>query len=207
MGALDHEQLGQRWGLEAECSELVDRRLCRGVVSAHYHMCQVLSSTASRHIQAFAAALEADELALDQLDTSSPQIPGTPGSPSSQTRVRKVTALSDFAPVNLKVRKFVRMILWLEDKNDIFYITGVKEMKEMRKNGWIGSFLPYVGHFWYAKFDLRLASDSYRHYLECFIFLIIAAEFGFYVLIRQLVNTKEWITACKSFHLTNPMPI
>lgn len=24
-------------------------------------------------------------------------------------------------------------------------------------------------------------------------------EFGLYVLIRQLVNTKEWITACMSF--------
>jgi len=31
--------------------------------------------------------------------------------------------------------------------------------------------------------------------LLCFIFLLIAAEFGLYVVIRQLVNTKEWITA------------
>jgi hypothetical protein len=29
------------------------------------------------------------------------------------------------------------------------------------------------------------------------IFAIIAAQFGFYILIRQLVNTKEWLLACK----------
>lgn len=31
---------------------------------------------------------------------------------------------------------------------------------------------------------------------QCFIFLFIMAEFGLYVIIRQLVNTKEWISAC-----------
>ena len=31
---------------------------------------------------------------------------------------------------------------------------------------------------------------------QFFIFLFIMAEFGFYVVIRQLVNTKEWISAC-----------
>jgi hypothetical protein len=29
------------------------------------------------------------------------------------------------------------------------------------------------------------------------IFAIIAAQFGLYILIRQLVNTKEWLLACK----------
>jgi len=37
------------------------------------------------------------------------------------------------------------------------------------------------------------------HYLivQIFIFLFIAAEFNLYVLVRQLVNGKEWITACE----------
>ena len=29
------------------------------------------------------------------------------------------------------------------------------------------------------------------------IFVIILAEFGFYVLIRQIVNAKEWLSACR----------
>jgi hypothetical protein len=33
---------------------------------------------------------------------------------------------------------------------------------------------------------------------QAFIFLFIAAEFGFYVFLRQLVNLKEWISACES---------
>ncbi len=33
-----------------------------------------------------------------------------------------------------------------------------------------------------------------------FIFLFIAGEFGLYVLIRQLVNGKEWVYACECFH-------
>lgn len=35
---------------------------------------------------------------------------------------------------------------------------------------------------------------------QFFIFVFITAEFGLYVLIRQLVNFKEWLVACKSFH-------
>jgi hypothetical protein len=35
------------------------------------------------------------------------------------------------------------------------------------------------------------------HNTKIFIFIFIAAEFGLYVLIRQLVNGKEWITACE----------
>src|SRR5260221_2137809 len=31
---------------------------------------------------------------------------------------------------------------------------------------------------------------------QFFIFVFIMAEFGLYVFIRQLVNTKEWFTAC-----------
>lgn len=63
-----------------------------------------------RHIQAFSDALGADELLNDhQGYGSSPNIPGTPVSPAH--RVRKVSALSDFAPVNLRVKRFVYPVL------------------------------------------------------------------------------------------------
>lgn len=35
---------------------------------------------------------------------------------------------------------------------------------------------------------------------QFFIFVFIMAEFGLYVFIRQLVNTKEWFTACSLIH-------
>ncbi|KAF5388223.1 hypothetical protein D9615_000438 [Tricholomella constricta] len=112
------------------------------------------------HIQAFADALGADELFFDNQDASSPNIPGTPVSPvpPPQTRVRKVSALSDFAPVNLKVKRRRR-----------------KDRPHDKRSDWLFLLL--------------------RWPLLFFIFLFIAAEFGFYIVIRQLVNTKEWITA------------
>lgn len=58
----------------------------------------------SRHVQAFADALCADEtIAEQQGDASSPAIPSTPI--VSASRIRKVSALSDFAPVNLRVKR------------------------------------------------------------------------------------------------------
>lgn len=69
-----------------------------------------------RHIQAFANALTADYFVdNDHLDSprastysfSNLSVPATPGQRpvSGSTRIRKVSALSDFAPVNLRVRK------------------------------------------------------------------------------------------------------
>lgn len=111
------------------------------------------------HIQAFAEALNADELSLDHLDGASPNIPGTPASPATpHTRVRKVSALSDFAPVNTTVKRRKR-----------------SERIHDRRKEWTFLLL--------------------RWPLLWFILLFIALEFGFYVVIRQLVNTKEWISA------------
>lgn len=63
-----------------------------------------LISGFSRHIEAFARALQMDENYFDNnMEMSSPGSPGTP----SPTRIRKVTALSDFAPINLKVERSV----------------------------------------------------------------------------------------------------
>ncbi|KAI0053533.1 patatin-domain-containing protein [Auriscalpium vulgare] len=63
-----------------------------------------------RHIQAFEEALHTDENAVVAEYATSPGLssrPSTPG-PSGQyssTRIRKVSALSDFAPVNMKVKR------------------------------------------------------------------------------------------------------
>jgi hypothetical protein len=62
------------------------------------------------HIKAFAHALQLDESYFDTHgDTSSPRTPGSPALSSGGTRIRKVSALSDFAPINLKVTKLVTL--------------------------------------------------------------------------------------------------
>lgn len=60
-------------------------------------------------MRAFAHALQLDESYFDQHgDASSPQIPGTPvQGHTNHTRIRKISALSDFAPINLKIKRFV----------------------------------------------------------------------------------------------------
>lgn len=37
------------------------------------------------------------------------------------------------------------------------------------------------------------------HFMQSLIFLFITVEFGFYILIRQMVNAKEWLSACACF--------
>lgn len=60
------------------------------------------------HIEAFAHALKYEAFFDHHDDTSSPQIPGSPV--SSFPRVRKVSALSDFAPINLKVKRYTSQL-------------------------------------------------------------------------------------------------
>ncbi|KAJ7179108.1 patatin-domain-containing protein [Mycena filopes] len=109
------------------------------------------------HLRAFAEALQTDDVDRDPTHASST----APASPvvSTSSRVRKVSALSDFAPVNLKVKR--------------------RKRKHHSQKG--------PKHDW--TFVL------FRWPLLAFIFLFIAAEFGCYVLLRQLVNIKEWISA------------
>jgi hypothetical protein len=40
-----------------------------------------------------------------------------------------------------------------------------------------------------------MVAESVLTLFQFLIFTMISLEFGFYVLIRQLVNTKEWLTA------------
>ncbi|KJA30238.1 hypothetical protein HYPSUDRAFT_32378 [Hypholoma sublateritium FD-334 SS-4] len=112
------------------------------------------------HMRAFAHALQLDESYFDQHgDASSPQIPGTPvQSHASHTRIRKVSALSDFAPINLKIKRRGRKKKHHDKRSDYLFLL-------------------------------------LRWPLLFFIFVFIMGEFGLYVLVRQLVNTKEWITA------------
>ncbi|KAJ7781209.1 patatin-domain-containing protein [Mycena metata] len=96
--------------------------------------------------------------ATKSVDASTTAAPASPVA-STSSRVRKVSALSDFAPVNLKVKR--------------------RKRKHHSQKG--------PKHDW--TFVL------FRWPLLAFIFLFIAGEFGFYVLLRQLVNIKEWISA------------
>jgi hypothetical protein len=51
----------------------------------------------------------ADDRSIVDYAASSPSIPGSPLTPhpSGTARIRKVSAMSDFAPVNIKVKRFV----------------------------------------------------------------------------------------------------
>ncbi|KAG2367348.1 acyl transferase/acyl hydrolase/lysophospholipase [Suillus spraguei] len=112
------------------------------------------------HIQAFINALQSDDLdGHDALSAASPHtVPSSPVTVPQSPRVRKVSALSDFAPINLKVKRKRK---------------GNKSTDKRQE--W--SFLVF------------------RWPLLFLIFALIAAQFGLYILIRQLVNTKEWLLA------------
>ncbi|KAK7695837.1 hypothetical protein QCA50_000475 [Cerrena zonata] len=109
------------------------------------------------HFKAFEDALKIEDTGFDTAD------PG-PASPASGThtpsghRVRKVSALSDFAPVNLRVQRRKRAS-HIPDRRQEWLFILVR---------W-----PLLG----------------------LIFLFIGIEFGLYIMIRQLVNTKEWLSA------------
>lgn len=75
-------------------------------------------------------------------------------------RVQKVSALSDFAPVYLKVKR--------------------------RRKGETSTALRQDWLFVILRWPLLF-----------FVFAVIFVQFSFYVAIRQMVNTKEWLTACK----------
>ena len=61
------------------------------------------ANVATSHIEAFSHALQFDESYFD--NSSQVPSPHPSGTPSSHGRIRKISALSDFAPVNLRVRK------------------------------------------------------------------------------------------------------
>ncbi|KAF7292452.1 Patatin-like phospholipase domain-containing protein [Mycena chlorophos] len=115
------------------------------------------------HLRAFAEALQSDE--VDEKAGGDIDVPLTPGS-----RVRKVSALSDFAPVNLRVKRRKR-----------------GDRKQPKQHDW--SFIV----FRLVYFRFSPSASFLNPIVQGFIFLFIAAEFSLYVLLRQLVN--EWISA------------
>ncbi|KAI0832430.1 patatin-domain-containing protein [Trametes gibbosa] len=117
-----------------------------------------------KHMQQFAEALRSDDSALLSDFTEVPNSPVVgpqhlhSGNPPNGQRVRKVSALSDFAPVNLKVKRRRRTPRPAHKGREWLYLI-------LR---W-----PLLG----------------------LIFLFIAGQFSMYVIIRQLVNAKEWVSA------------
>ncbi|KAG7096913.1 hypothetical protein E1B28_004317 [Marasmius oreades] len=110
------------------------------------------------HIQAFHEALQNDEFNYFDF-AASPNPSASPNmSPTNSIRVQKVSALSDFAPVNLRVKKKKKRDQMHDKRHDCLYLL-------------------------------------LRWPILIFIFIFITAEFGLYVVIRQVVNGKEWISA------------
>ncbi|KAG8936741.1 hypothetical protein FRC02_012023 [Tulasnella sp. 418] len=105
------------------------------------------------HIQAFEKALECDE--DDQSEAASPV--NTLKPLHERERTRKISAVSDFAPINTRVKRRKRNAKLSGKQGFLYHIVR-----------W-----PLLG----------------------FIFMIIFAEFGFYVFIRQCVIAFEWILA------------
>ncbi|KZT05528.1 patatin-domain-containing protein [Laetiporus sulphureus 93-53] len=107
------------------------------------------------HMQAFAEALRTEDYDLnDQPSADSVSV----RSGATTPRVRKISALSDFAPVNVKVSRRRR-----------------SKKPPPRRQEWLYLIV--------------------RWPLLTLIFLFIAVQFSLYVLIRQLVNAKEWLSA------------
>lgn len=76
-----------------------------------------------RHMQLFEDALKVDDNAMLSDFTEAPNSPVVGPQqlalPHSGQRVLKVSALSDFAPVNMKVRKYVSTSLWFRIESNV----------------------------------------------------------------------------------------
>ncbi|KAJ7507844.1 patatin-domain-containing protein [Mycena galericulata] len=130
------------------------------------------------HIRAFAEALASDADLQDRDASRLTEISAPPSPVQPPSRVRKVSALSDFAPVNLKVKRRKR-----RDKS---------HRGKGPKHDWT-----FVLFRWplLVRFKCCVPALPHINAAQAFIFLFIAAEFGFYVFLRQLVNIKEWVSA------------
>ncbi|KAG8798557.1 hypothetical protein FRC16_007031, partial [Serendipita sp. 398] len=110
------------------------------------------------HIAAFAAALKAEEDSSDP-EASGANSPIVPPTPRTHPRVRKISAMSDFAPIQQRVKRSGRR----------------KRVKSAPQR----------------EFIFQLA----RWPLLFLLAVVIFAQFGLYVAIRQVVNTIEWLFA------------
>jgi hypothetical protein len=151
-------------------------------------------------MKAFEEALMADDRSIVDYLASSPSMPGSPIAPQppGSARIRKVSAMSDFAPVNIKVKRFV-----LHHSEvalcSLRYTTkpGGDGGQVHRLRNKSGRSYFCGGRCWYVHTFVRNVEPSeYADSLQFLIALFIACEFGCYVTIRQVVNAKEWLMAC-----------
>ena len=100
------------------------------------------------HMEAFAHALQLDETYFDlHGDTSSPQIPGSPIGSAYHPRIQKVSALSDFAPINLKVKRYVPFFAHIKHQWLHRDLLGAVGRRNIMTNEVTISFFFYVGHY------------------------------------------------------------
>ena len=149
------------------------------------------------HIEAFERALRLDEYHFDHPNgLSSPSTSAAPVTGSS--RIHKVSASSDFAPIHSRVDRYDCITLCILFKGSLFHVNLLVDRgnKKHKRHDW-----SYLIFRWplLVSIPVVLPLHLMTHYLivQIFIFLFIAAEFNLYVLVRQLVNGKEWITACE----------
>ena len=149
---------------------------------------------ATRHIQAFAQALQTEDYDLND-DVQS--VSNAPLSPVP--RVRKISALSDFAPVNIKVKRYAAH--YFASGTILRYYRRRKPSHTPHKQReWL-----YVIMRWPLLVFCCLI-QAWLHnvlsFIQGLLFLFIAVQFGGYVLLRQIVNVKEWISACRCSSIT-----
>ena len=104
-------------------------------------------------MQQFEEALKADETSMLSDFTEAPNSPVVGPQqlslPPQSQRVRKVSALSDFAPVNLKVRKYVVTVYPLLRSAQTLY-KGAGSHPDRRIWAMSGFITYYVGPSWYV---------------------------------------------------------
>jgi len=156
-------------------------------------------------MQAFEEALMADDRSIVDYPPSGSSIPGSPvvSQPTGTARIRKVSAMSDFAPVNIKVKRFVSVILELlcssseTTPNRRRRGTGSHD----KKQEWLFILLRWPLLVRTRHPLIYFMPLGYADRMQFLIALFIAFEFGCYVAIRQVVNAKEWLSACQSDQL------
>jgi hypothetical protein len=149
-------------------------------------------------MKAFEEALGPEEN-LTELEEGTTPTAGDHG--HNPRRVRKVSALSDFAPINQRVTRCVispRTCKLVFQPHLIISRRRKRSPRQDRRTEWT-----YVLIRWPLLVSKKASDSEYLALtapVQLIIFSLIAFEFNFYILIRQLVNTKEWISACKSKH-------
>jgi hypothetical protein len=140
----------------------------------------------------------ADDRTVVDYAASSPSIPGSPITPQppGTARIRKVSAMSDFAPINIKIKRSVSGYSKIAVLLTVHHKPDRREGQAHRLRNKSGHLSFYGGRCWSVHF-VQLYITVYADCIQLLIALFIACEFGCYVTIRQVVNAKEWLMACQ----------